>query len=114
MPATQEELTARIKELRRQIADHYQQISTLERELARTEEQRLQQAPRGTYRHQREGGGEITVTAAVLETDGQALYIQYTIPRGQAHRGEEDGYLRWLRTPEDLARFTPGTKSLAI
>ncbi len=108
MPTTQEELTARIKELREQIADHYQQIHTLEGELHRAEEQRLSLAPRGTYRHQRQGGGEISVSAAVLERAWQALYIQYTIPRGLARQGEEDGYLRWLRTPEDLARFTPG------
>jgi hypothetical protein len=108
MPTTQEELTARIKALRGQIAEHQQQIHDLETELHRAEEQRLSLAPRGAYRHQRQSGGEISVSAAILEREGQALYIQYTIPRGQARPGEEDGYLRWLRTPEDLARFTPG------
>jgi hypothetical protein len=109
MPEVQqsnEQLTTHIKELRQQIAEHYREISRLETELAHTEEARLQQAPRGTYRHQRESGGEITVTAHLLERDGEALYIQYTIPRGQARRGEEDGYMRWLRTPEERARFT--------
>jgi hypothetical protein len=104
---TQQDLTARIKALHQQIATHHQAIYDLEGELHQIEKQRLQQAPRGTYRHQRQGGGEITVPAAVLETDGQSLYIQYTIPPGQAQRDEIDGYLRWLRTPEDLARFTP-------
>jgi hypothetical protein len=92
------------------MAEHYVEIGRLERELARTEEQRLQQAPRGTYRHQRESGGEIAVSAAVIETNGEALYIQYTIPPGQARRGEEDGYLRWLRTPEERARFVRAPK----
>jgi hypothetical protein len=100
-------LTAQINEKRRLIAEQYQAIAHLERELRTLEDERLTRAPRGTYRHRREDGSEISVEAAVLETDGEAKYIHYQIPRTLARRGEEDAYMRWLRSPEDLARFTP-------
>ncbi len=108
MPETSGELlTAHIKDLRQQIAEYRRKISRLEIELAQAEEKRLRQAPRGTYRHQRSDRSEVEVSAALLETEGEALHIQYTIPRGQAQRGEEDAYIRWLRTPEERALFIP-------
>jgi hypothetical protein len=61
------------------------------------------------YRHRRSDGSEVEVDASVLETDGHAIHIEYQIPRSLARRGEEDGYLLWLRSPEDLKRFTPRT-----
>ena len=100
-------LTAQINEKRRLIGEHYQDIARLERELHALEDERLACAPRGTYRHRREDGSEISVEAAVIETDGEAKHIYYQIPRSLARRGEEDAYIRWLRSPEELARFTP-------
>lgn len=100
-------LTAQINEKRRLIGEHYQDIARLERELHALEDERLARAPRGTYRHRREDGSNIEVEAAVLEIDGEALHIQYHIPRSRARLGEEDAYIRWLRSPEELARFTP-------
>jgi hypothetical protein len=100
-------LTAQINEKRHLIAEHHQDIARLERELHALEDERLARAPRGTYRHRREDGSEISVEAAVIETDGDAKHIHYQIPRSQARRGEEDAYIRWLRSPEELARFTP-------
>lgn len=101
-----EDLTAQINEKRRLMAEHYQAIALLERELHALEDERLTRVPRGTYRHRREDGSEISVEAAVIETDGAAKHIHYQIPRALARRGEEDAYIRWLRSPEELARFT--------
>lgn len=103
-------LTAQINEKRRLIAEHYQDIARLERELHALEDERLARAPRGTYRHRRDDGSDIEVEAAVLETDGDAKRIQYQIPQFQARRGEEDAYVRWLRSSEELARFTQGER----
>jgi hypothetical protein len=105
-----EQVTARIKEMHRLIAEHQQEIARLERELHLYEREQLARAPRGTYRHRREGGSEITVEAVVLETDGDAKRIQYQIPPRQARRGEEDAYIRWLRSSDELARFTQGER----
>jgi len=102
----QEHLTAQINEKRRLIAEHHQDLARLERELHALEDERLARAPRGTYHHRREDGSDIAVEAAVLEADGDAKRIQYQIPRSQARRGEEDAYIRWLRSSEELARFT--------
>ena len=102
-----EHLTAQINEKRRLIAEHYQAIARLERQLHALEDERLARAPRGTYRHRREDGSEISVEAAVIETEGSAKQIHYQIPRSLARQGEEDAYIRWLRSPEELARFTP-------
>ncbi len=99
------QLTAQINEKRRLIAEHYQEMARLERELRALEDERISRAPRGTYRHQREDGSTITVEAAIVETDGAARCIWYQIPRQQARRGEEDAYLRWLRTREELSRL---------
>lgn len=103
-----EDLTARINEKRRLIGEQYQDIARLERELHALSDERLARAPHGTYRHRREDGSDITVEAAVIETDGNAKHIHYQIPRSLARQGEEDAYIRWLRSPEELARFTPG------
>ncbi|MHB8596683.1 MAG: hypothetical protein ACYDER_07725 [Ktedonobacteraceae bacterium] len=107
VPLTPEQIIAQIKETRRLIAERYQEITRLEHELHALEDAQLARAPRGTYRHHREDGPDIAVEAAVLETDGDAKRIQYQIPQWQARRGEEDAYIRWLRSPEELARFTP-------
>jgi septal ring factor EnvC (AmiA/AmiB activator) len=104
------QLTAQIKEKHSLIGEHYQEIARLERELRALEDERLSRAPRGTYRHRREDGSEITVEAAVIETEGEAKHIYYQIPRSLARRGEEDAYIRWLRSPEDLTRFMLATK----
>lgn len=105
-----EDLTARINEKRRLIGEQYQDLARLERELHALEDERLARAPRGTYRHRREDGSDIEVEAAVFETDGEAKHIQYQIPQFQARRGEEDAYIRWLRSSEELARFTQGER----
>lgn len=102
-----EEVTAKIKELHRLIGIHYGEIAKLERVLHRYEDEQLARAPRGTYRHRRADGSDIEVEAAVLETEGDAKYIHYQIPKWQARRGEEDAYMRWLRSPDEVARFTP-------
>lgn len=99
-------LTTQINEKRRLIAEHYQEISRLERELRALEDERIARAPRGTYRHRREDGSTIEVEAAIVETDGAARCIWYQIPRRQARRGEEDAYIRWLRTRDELSRLT--------
>src|SRR2546421_1997101 len=95
---TPSQITAQIKEMRRRIAEHHQEIASLERELQLYEREQLARAPRGTYRHRRDDGSDIEVEAAVLETDGDAKRIQYQIPPRQARRGEEYAYIRWLRT----------------
>lgn len=107
---TPEQITAQIKETRRLIAERHQEIARLEHELHALEDAQLARAPRGTYRHRREDGSDIAVEAAVLETDGDAKRIWYQIPRSQARRGEEDAYIRWLRSSEELARFTQGER----
>lgn len=107
LPLHQVQTTARIKELHTLIREHNAEISKLEQETHQLERERSIYAPRGTYRHRRGDGSEIEVDAAILETDGDTMYIEYQIPRFLARRGEEDGYLLWLRTPEELARFTP-------
>jgi len=107
---TPEQITAQIKETRRRIAEHHQEIARLEQELHALEDAQLARAPRGTYHHRREDGSNIAVEAAVLETDGDAKRIRYQIPPRQARRGEEDAYIRWLRSSEELARFTQGER----
>jgi hypothetical protein len=100
-----EQMTDRIKELEVLRVEHLREMDKLEREQRYYERLRFEQAPRGSYRHRRHDGTDIQVEAAVLETDGEAKYIKYQIPWGHARRGEEDAFLRWLRTPEELARF---------
>ncbi len=107
---TPEHITTQIKEIHHLIAGHQQDIARLERQLHALEDAQLARAPRGTYRHRREDGSDIAVEAAVLETDGDAKRIQYQIPKSQARRGEEDAYIRWLRSSEELARFTQGER----
>ena len=107
LPSRQVQATARIKELRSLMKEHYAEISKLEQEANQLEYQRSIYAPHGTYRHHRSDGSEVEADATVLETEGTAMYIEYRIPRSLARRGEEDGYLLWLRSPEELARFTP-------
>jgi hypothetical protein len=107
IPSHQVQATARIKELRMLIGQHHAKIFELEQEAGKLEYQRSISAPRGTYRHRRGDNSEIEVDAGILEMDGDAIYIEYQISRSLARRGEEDGYLRWLRSPEELARFTP-------
>lgn len=106
-PLNQEQMTARIKELYQLIAEHRQEITKLEREMRHYEQERLALAPRGTYLHHRADGSDIEVEAAVLETSGEAKCIQYQIPKWLSKSGEEDAYIRWLRSPEQLARFSP-------
>lgn len=107
LPSHQVQATARIKELRTRIREYNAKIFELEQEASKLEYQRSISAPRGTYRHRRGDNSEIEVDAAILEMDGDAIYIEYQIRRSLARRGEEDGYLCWLRSPEELARFTP-------
>ncbi len=105
-----EQLNARMKELRSRIVEHKREIDKLEQEFSQYERARLISAPHGLYRHHRTDGTDIEVEAVVLETQGEAKYIEYQIPRSKAQRGEEDGYLRWLRTADELARFTSSIK----
>ena len=107
---SQPQLNARIKELHDLIAEHHREIARLEHELAQYKRARLDSAPRGLYRHHRADGTDIEAEAYVLETNGEATYIQYQIPTFKARPGEEDAYLRWLRSPEELKRFTPRAK----
>jgi septal ring factor EnvC (AmiA/AmiB activator) len=99
------QLTAQIKEKHSLIGEHYQEIARLERELRALEDERLARAPRSIYRHRREDGSTLEVEAAIVETDGAARCIWYQIPRKQARRGEEDAYIRWLRTEDQLSQL---------
>ncbi len=109
LPSHQVQATARIKELRALVKKHNAEIFELEQEANKLEYERSIYAPRGTYRHHRGDGSEIEVDAAILEMDGDAIRLEYRIPRSLARRGEEDGYLLWLRSSEELGRFTPRT-----
>ncbi|GCE15303.1 hypothetical protein [Tengunoibacter tsumagoiensis] len=101
-----EQVSQRLKELRQTIAEHTQVIARLEQEAQYYEKERLRLAPQALYRHCRADGSYIVAEAIVLETQGVAKHIQYQIPRSHVHRGEEDAYRRWLRTPEELALLT--------
>jgi hypothetical protein len=109
LPQHQVQATAKIKELRARIREHKAELYRLEQEASQLEYQRSISAPHGIYRHRRGDGSEIEADATILETDGDAIYIEYHIPRSLAQRGEEDGYLLWLRSPEELRRLTPRT-----
>jgi hypothetical protein len=101
-----EEIAQHLQALKQQRAASYRELNRLEDEMDLYQRVQHETAPRASYRHKRGDGSEVTVEAAILETQGSARRIRYQIPVGLQRRGEEDIYLAWLRTPEELARLS--------
>lgn len=100
-----EEIVQHLQALKQQRAASYREVNRLEDEMVLYQRVQYETAPRVSYRYKRGDGSEITIEAAILETNGSAKRIRYQIPVGLQRRGEEDAYIVWLRTPEELARL---------
>ncbi len=101
-----EEIVQHLQALKQHRAASYREVNRLEDEMVLYQRVQYETAPRANYRYKRGDGSEITVEAAILETKGSAKRIRYQIPVGLQRRGEEDAYIVWLRTPEELARLS--------